>query len=71
MPLRTPFMLPWPELVIWHPSLQGSPEEQVSDKAELIVQIGLIVIHFLELVLSLAKQTWDFVSQGETVAFGQ
>lgn len=70
-PLRTPVKPHWPELVLWHPSLKGSPEEQVSDKAERIVQIDLIMIHFLELVLSLAKQTWNLVSQEETIAFEQ
>lgn len=52
----TPLVPHWPELVIWHPSPQGRLEKQVSEKVEKIVQIGLIIIHFLELVFSLLKK---------------
>lgn len=41
------------------------------NKAERIVPDGLVMIRFLELVHGLHKQTWDFVTQEEAIAFGQ
>lgn len=53
---RTPFGPQWLELVIWHTSPEERLEKQVSDKVERIIQICLIIIHFLKLVLSLPKK---------------
>ena len=46
----------WPELVLWHLSVQGSLGKQESDEAERIVKTGPIMIHFLEMVHGLLKK---------------
>lgn len=55
MSLRMPLISHWPEVVIWHSSLQGWLGEQESSKVEKIVTVRPIMIHFLELVYSLPK----------------